>query len=168
MCRFGPDKAGNYIEDIMPMTDYVLLCEGQDSDFCQCDEDSIYNLQDGQLESLTGNSSSEKSNATIDFNIDGEAGTTVAALIIAGCAICLVAIAIILLICFIIMKRRSGSMRVENKEEEDIINEYRMRQSQIGRSQTGRSQASESALNARGQRRELVPDDRGFPEEQWP
>ena len=33
MCRFGPDRAGNYIEDIMPMTDYILLCEGNE-DFC--------------------------------------------------------------------------------------------------------------------------------------
>ena len=111
-------------------------------------------MRDGQLESLTESSSSQ-GRSGLDINVEGEAGTTVAALIIAGCAICLVAIAIILLLVFIVVRNRSGSLKIENKEEEDIINEYRRRQSQMSMNRSQNSQQRSERI--------LVPDDGRFP-----
>ena len=39
------------------------------------------------------------------------------AIIIAGCAVVLVAIVIILLIVFVFIRNKSGSMKIENREE---------------------------------------------------
>ena len=94
-CKFGPDKAGNYIEDILTMTDYALLCEGNES-FCKCDQNEVFDMQDGELVNVA-----EPKPAT---NITVEEGNTTIALIIIGIAVCLVALAIILLIIFIILR----------------------------------------------------------------
>ena len=80
-------------------------------------------MQDGQLVKLTG-SNGEK-NLTLNVDAEAASTTTLVALILAGCAICLVAIAIILFICFIYVRRNSGSFKIESKEEEEMIREYR-------------------------------------------
>ena len=125
MCRFGPDARGNYIDNVLPMTEYILLCKGNEG-FCQCDQDSIYSLHDGQLESVNSQGGT-KSETTIFVGGDGETAT--AAILIAGCAICLVAISLILLLLYVMMKRGNEKIGLENKEEEQIIRNYRKQQS---------------------------------------
>ena len=56
--------------------------------------------------------------------IDGEDDTAVAAMVIAGCAICLVAISLILLILYMMNKRGTDKVALD-REEEQIIRNYR-------------------------------------------
>ena len=56
--------------------------------------------------------------------IDGEDDTAVAAMVIAGCAICLVAISLILLILYMMNKRGTEKVSLD-REEEQIIRNYR-------------------------------------------
>ena len=65
------------------------------------------------------------SNTETTIFIDGEDDTAVAAMVIAGCAICLVAISLILLILYMMNKRGTEKVTLENREEEQIIRNYR-------------------------------------------
>ena len=44
------------------MFDYEMLCKGQKTDFCQCNEDKLYQVKNGEfmLYDKNGNSNSEK------------------------------------------------------------------------------------------------------------
>ena len=66
----------------------------------------------------------ENSETTI-FIGESDDNTAVAAMVISGCAICLVAISLILLILYMMNKRSTEKVTLENREEEQIIRNYR-------------------------------------------
>jgi len=67
----------------------------------------------------------------LNLNVSHDDETSLGAMLIAGCAICLVAIAIILLIYTIVMKSKSGGGKLANVEEDsdDILNDYHEKKS---------------------------------------
>ena len=70
-------------------------------------------------------------------------------MVIAGCAICLVAISLILLLLYMINRRGSDKVTLDNNEEAQIIRNYR-------KQQTLRQQQS-----MQGRQSELVPVGQG-------
>ena len=83
------------------MFDYEMLCKGQKTDFCQCNEDQLYQIKDGEFlrfDKTTGEFVTEEEEA-------GD-GKIAIALIIASCAVVLVAIAIILVVVLFICRYR--------------------------------------------------------------
>ena len=70
-------------------------------------------------------------------------------MVIAGCAICLVAISLILLLLYMINRRSSDKVTLDNNEEAQIIRNYR-------KQQTLRQQQS-----MQGRQSELVPVGQG-------
>ena len=48
-CTFGPTKDGHIIKDLVAEIDNELLCNGQSTQFCTCEEENVYTLADGKL-----------------------------------------------------------------------------------------------------------------------
>ena len=173
-CTFGPTKDGAIIKDLIAEIDNDLLCNGQSTQFCTCDEENVYTLQLGKLSHETtggewkgqkvskpGEPEEEEAEGVIDELVTEVRSKVSDEMMIFGGVIAGLLAVVLCLVIAACCRRNKGDLttvRVEKEmsAEKRALEEYKRRKGDAG-SSPGPPDSEKKAGTGKGKKKDRSP-----------